>query len=35
MGERESVYANISALNWKELKRKYPAVNIDNIVEKK
>ncbi len=32
---KEKIFANISALNWKELKEKYKAVNIDDIIEKR
>lgn len=31
----ESIFANISAKNYQELKQKYPAVDIDGIIEKK
>ncbi len=33
--KNETIFANISALNYKELKKKYPAVNLDKIIENK
>jgi hypothetical protein len=33
--KEETIFANISALNYEELKKKYIGVDIDGIIEKK